>query len=138
MDWLMAIGNLTADTPIERVLFPPRDNTEAPEKFVSDLKQTENSKEIPCQQEMVVSIAVKPAVTVESLQGTATAVPPTPEETTQGLKRRLGKKLYRARLDISNKLRIAGKPGDCLDAKHTPGLEAVAVCAMLSTSSGVK
>ncbi len=51
---------------------------------------------------------------------------PTREETTAELKWRLGKELYRAELDLSNKLRIAGKPCDCLEAKHTLGLEAAA------------
>ena len=51
---------------------------------------------------------------------------PTKEETTAELKRRLGKELYRAELDLSSKLRIAGKPCDCLDSKHTLGLEAAA------------
>ncbi len=51
---------------------------------------------------------------------------PTAEETAQALKRRLGKELYRAELDLSNKLRIAGKPCDCLDSKHTLLLEAAA------------
>ncbi|GAH71010.1 unnamed protein product, partial [marine sediment metagenome] len=51
---------------------------------------------------------------------------PTSEETAQALKRRLGKELYRAELDLSNKLRIAGKPCDCLESKHTLLLEAAA------------
>lgn len=51
---------------------------------------------------------------------------PTTEETTRELKRRLAKELYRAQLDLSAKLRIAGKPCDCLESKHTLGLEATA------------
>ena len=51
---------------------------------------------------------------------------PTTEETTRELKRRLAKELYRAQLDLSAKLRIASKPCDCLDQKHTLGLEAAA------------
>jgi len=104
MDWWVAIGNLIAHIPIERALFPPRDNTKALEKLVSDQKLTESPKETSVQQKTAASIAVKPAVTVESQQGTSTAVLPTPEETTQELKRRLGKELYRAELDLSNKL----------------------------------
>ena len=126
MDWLVAIGNLIAHIPIERVLFPPRDGTKALEEFAAGMKPSESQEETSGQQKTTASTAVKPAVTVESPQGTSTAVLPTPEETTQELKRRLGKELYRAELDLSNKLRIAGKPCDCLDAKHTLGLEAVA------------
>lgn len=51
---------------------------------------------------------------------------PTTEETTRELKRRLAKELYRAELDLATKLRIAGKPCDCLESKHTLGLEATA------------
>ncbi|MBA7466239.1 hypothetical protein ES707_01416 [subsurface metagenome] len=51
---------------------------------------------------------------------------PTAEETAQALKRRLGKELYRAELDLSAKLRINGKPCDCLESKHTLLLEAAA------------
>lgn len=51
---------------------------------------------------------------------------PTREETTKELKRRLAKELYRAELDLSSKLRIAGAPCDCLDSKHTLGIEAAA------------
>ena len=126
MNWLVTIGNMIAHIPIERVLFPPRDSTKALEEFAAGMKPTGSPKDTSVQQKTVASIAVKPAVTVESPQRTSTAVLPTPEETTQELKRRLGKELYRAELDLSNKLRIAGKPCDCLGAKHTLGLEAVA------------
>lgn len=51
---------------------------------------------------------------------------PTREETTRELKRRLTKELYRAELDFAGGLKIAGKPCDCLDNKHTLGLEATA------------
>ncbi|GAH65736.1 unnamed protein product, partial [marine sediment metagenome] len=51
---------------------------------------------------------------------------PTSEETAQALRRRLAKELYRAELDLSNKLRIAGKPCDCLSEKHALMLEAAA------------
>lgn len=51
---------------------------------------------------------------------------PTAAETTQELKRRLGRELYKAELDLSAGLLIAGKPCDCLDNKHRLGIEAVA------------
>ena len=50
---------------------------------------------------------------------------PTSDETTIELKRRLGRELYKAELDLATGLRIAGKPCDCLDNKHTLMLEAV-------------
>lgn len=51
---------------------------------------------------------------------------PTSEETTTELKRRLGRELYRAELDLAAGLKIAGKPCDCLSNKHTLMLEAAA------------
>lgn len=52
---------------------------------------------------------------------------PTTAETVTELKRRLGKELYRAELDLQNGGRIAGKPCDCLSrAKHSAGIEATA------------
>ena len=51
---------------------------------------------------------------------------PTAEETKQELKRRLAKELYRAELDLGAKLRIAGKPCDCLGYKHSLEMEAAA------------
>lgn len=51
---------------------------------------------------------------------------PSKEETVNELKRRLGKELYRAELDLAEGLKIAGKPCDCLDHKHTLMIEAAA------------
>ena len=51
---------------------------------------------------------------------------PTTAETLAELKRRLGKELYRAEMDLQGGARIAGKPCDCLSAKHRGGIEATA------------
>lgn len=51
---------------------------------------------------------------------------PTTEETVQELRRRLGKELYRIEMDLQEGARIAGKPCDCLSAKHRLGLDATA------------
>ena len=116
MDWLVAIGNLIAHIPIERVLFPPRDSNKALEEFATSMSGAKSPKR--------ASISEKPtsAITRPPTQSEL----PTREETTGELKRRLAKELYRAELDLSSKLRIAGKPCDCLDSKHTLGLEAAA------------
>ena len=116
MNWVNLISNIIARVPIEKALFHPRDNTKSLEEFITTMKQAESSKEAP--------VLEKPTPTITS------PIPqydlPTSEETTQELKRRLGKELYRAELDLSNKLRIAGKPCDCLESKHTLMLEAAA------------
>lgn len=51
---------------------------------------------------------------------------PNTAETVTELKRRLGKELYRMELDLQGGGRIAGKPCDCLSAKHHFGIEATA------------
>jgi hypothetical protein len=51
---------------------------------------------------------------------------PTSDETTHELKRRLARELYRAELDLAGGLKIAGKACDCLEYKHSVGLEAAA------------
>lgn len=51
---------------------------------------------------------------------------PTREETAAELRRRLGRELYKAELDLAGGLKIAGKPCDCLSNKHTLLLEAAA------------
>jgi hypothetical protein len=69
-------------------------------------------------------LAAAPAVT--KLGPVANAALPTSEETTTELKRRLGRELYRAELDLAGGLKIAGKPCDCLSNKHTLMIEAAA------------
>lgn len=51
---------------------------------------------------------------------------PTREETAVELRRRLGRELYKAELDLAGGLKIAGKSCDCLSNKHTLLLEAAA------------
>ncbi|GAI91264.1 unnamed protein product, partial [marine sediment metagenome] len=112
--------------PIERVLFPPRDNIKALEEFAATMTVPVAPQKTPPEQKMTATITAEreKAATVPA------AAPrhdlPTSQETAQALKRRLGKELYRAELDLSNKLRIAGKPCDCLESKHTLLLEAAA------------
>lgn len=126
MDWLSFATNIIRGIPIERVLFPPRDSTKALEDFAASITAPETQKEASSEQKVTSTIGGKPPSPAPVLQPLDAAALPTREETTQELKRRLGKELYRAELDLSNKLRIAGKPCDCLDSKHTLGLEATA------------
>ncbi|MBA7628884.1 hypothetical protein ES703_36381 [subsurface metagenome] len=116
MNWMLFVLNNLKKIPIERVLFPPRDNIKAMEEFASGLKAPVAQNKAPISQN-VASATTIPKNQVEL---------PTSAETAQELKRRLGKELYRAELDLSNKLRIASKPCDCLSEKHTLMLEAAA------------
>ena len=68
MDWLLFFGSLLNRVPIERVLFPPRDNTKALEEFAATMTAPQTAKEAPPEQ--------KP---------TATIIPPEPEPVPQPL-----------------------------------------------------
>ena len=116
MDWIAFFANAISRIPIEKVFLPRGDNTRALEEFAAGLRTPEAENKAPIPPD-VASATTAPKYQAEL---------PTSAETTQELKRRLGKELYRAELDLSNKLRIAGKPCDCLDSKHTLGLEAAA------------
>lgn len=126
MNWTAFFSNIISRVPIERVLFPPRDNTKALEEFAATMTAPVVEKEAPSEQKTTSTIAAEREKVATVPAPAARYNLPTSEETTQALKRRLGKELYRAELDLSNKLRIAGKPCDCLDSKHTLMLEAVA------------
>lgn len=69
-----------------------------------------------------------PAVTSQPLAPIllSTVPLPTSAETIIELKRRLGRELYKAELDLAAGLLIAGKPCTCLESKHTLELEAAA------------
>ncbi len=127
MNWTAFFSNIISRVPIERVLFPPRDSAKSLEGFAATMRSPTSPKKAP-EPENIASYTI----TAEREEAATVPAPaprydlPTSEETTQALKRRLGKELYRAELDLSNKLRIAGKPCDCLDSKHTLLLEAAA------------
>ena len=114
---MLFLTNIMNKIPIERVLFPPRDKIKALEEFAAGLSAPTTQNKTPTSQSVASATTTVPEKQVDL---------PTSTETAQELKRRLGKELYRAELDLSNKLRIAGKPCDCLDSKHTLGLEAAA------------
>ena len=60
--------------------------------------------------------------------GSTTLYPPLPtkEETTLYLKKRLALELYKAEIDLADKLKIFGKPCDCMEYKHNLEIQAVA------------
>ena len=126
MDWLAVIMNIVNRVPIERILFRPPDHTKDMEDFAKGLPRTEGQKEAPSEQK--TGITTQETITATALITEERKAPqlPTTEETRQVLRRRLAKELYRAELDLTGGLRIAGKPCDCLDSKHSLGLEAAA------------
>ena len=126
MDWLQFITTIINRVPFERFMIPRPDHTKALEDFEKSLPRTESQKEAPSRQK--TGITTQATKTATALVTEERNVPqlPTTEETRQVLRRRLAKELYRAELDLAGGLRIAGKPCDCLDSKHSLGLEAAA------------
>jgi len=72
------------------------------------------------------SVIKNKAPEIQKLMPSTSVELPTTEQTVRELKRRLAKELYRMELDLQSGARIAGRPCDCLDAKHRFGLEATA------------
>jgi len=75
-------------------------------------------------QKAVATPKVRQAAKLAPGKGAGEASRPTGTETIIVLKRDLAKELYKAELDLARKLRIFGKPCDCLDSKHGLKLEA--------------
>lgn len=111
--------------PLEPLREIVREGRERIEKAGSDIRSIaeELHSTIPDTTPTIQSTEKMPQIEPQSVSQYSL---PTTEETTRELKRRLAKELYRAQLDLSAKLRIAGKPCDCLESKHTLGLEATA------------
>jgi len=126
MDWLAFITSIINRVPIERFVLPHPDHTKALEDFAKSLPRSERQKEAPSEQKTGITTQATTAATAVIAEERKTAELPTTEETRQVLRRRLAKELYRAELDLAGGLRIAGKPCDCLDSKHSLGLEAAA------------
>jgi len=126
MDWLQFITTIINRVPFERFMIPRPNHTKALEDFTKSLPRTESQKG--------ASSGPKTGITTQETKTDTALVTeerkapqlPTNEETRHVLRRRLAKELYRAELDLAGGLRIAGKPCDCLDAKHSLGLEAAA------------
>jgi len=123
MDWTGFFSTLLARVPIERLLFPAPDRSKDIQQFLTATGSPVEAKEGASEHKPTSSVQV--AAKQEERAPLAPSLP-TSEETTAELKRRLARELYRAELDLASKLRIAGKPCDCLDHKHTLGLEATA------------
>lgn len=69
MNWLAFITNIASHIPIERVLFPERDNTKSLEKFAATLSAPVVEKEPPPEQKMTPT-------TTQGLKAVATACIP--------------------------------------------------------------
>ncbi|MBA7558416.1 hypothetical protein ES708_00019 [subsurface metagenome] len=114
MDWLQLFGNLINRVPIERVLFPPRDNTKALEEFAATLTAPVAPKEAPPEQKTT------PTITQEAQSGGVS-----PEQLIDYQKREIGKLLLRMESHYAQRLRIKGIPCDCGSSKHLLDIESL-------------
>ncbi len=123
MDWLMFITNIINRVPIERVLFPPPDNTKALEDFVTSMGSTQVANIALPEQKATSTITPE----VESPPTVHLAIPsetgPTTEEIVAYHNKKVGKHLGALEGHYADRMRIFGKPCDCGSSKHLLMLE---------------
>ena len=131
MDWFAFATNLINRIPIERVLFPPRDNAKALEEFAKTLPAAESQKTGASEPKMMVTIPTpeKPEIEPQEASKVYLTEPqpggPSLKETVDYQNRELGKLLYQMEKHYAQRLRIAGIPCDCGSSKHLLGMEAL-------------
>jgi len=75
MNWLSAIGNIISRVPIERVLFPPRDEVKSLEKFAATMTAPKAQDKAPPEQKMNPTIVQEPETALRQ-EAVATACVP--------------------------------------------------------------
>ncbi|GAI76418.1 unnamed protein product, partial [marine sediment metagenome] len=113
--------------PIEKVLFPPRDNTKALEEFAAGMRSPTSPGKAPPQQKMTTTITTEREEAEATVPGTAIEVPAgqTLRKRNAQVIRRLAKECYKTELDLANGLLTNGKPCDCLNDKHALFFESI-------------
>ena len=123
IDWLAFLTNFINKVPIERVLFPPRDNAKALEEFVRTQTPPESQNKAPSAPKITTSMKTPE----RGVQRTSTAVLERPglttEQTIAYQNREIGKQLLAMESHYAQKMRIAGVPCDCGATKHLLYLE---------------
>ena len=76
MDWFSFITNIINRVPIERVLFPPRNNTKALEKFVASVGTLQVPQKPPISEKMTSTITTQEPETTLKQEAVATACVP--------------------------------------------------------------
>ena len=125
MDWFALAGNFIKRVPIERVLFPPRDNAKSLEQFVTSVRSSESHEKAPpspSSSNTTQTVESPPETTVQSVSQPSYGV--SNEETLNYQKREICKLLYQMEMHYAQRLRIAGVPCDCGSSKHLLGIEA--------------
>ena len=120
MNWVAFISNIIAHVPIERALFPPRDNTKALEEFITSMEQTRSPKEAPVLEKptstktsTIQETEKAPEIKPQSHTSGSTAVASklTSEETLAYQKREIAKELWQLEKHMAQGCRIPDKTG---------------------------
>ena len=114
MHWAVFISNLLNRVPIERVLFPPRDNAKSLEKFAATMTAPQRPNKPPPEPKTA------PITTQDPKSGGVS-----PGQLIDYQKREIGKLLLRMENHYAQKLRIMGIPCDCGSSKHLLDLESL-------------
>jgi len=128
MDWFALAGNLIRRVPIEKVFFPPQDNTKALREFYTSLNNAQSQKEAaPAPESATTQTAEKPPEIKpqEAPKVHLTEPPVSTEQTVAYQKREIGKLLLRMERHYAQRLRIGGVPCDCGSSKHLLDLESL-------------
>lgn len=132
MSWFFALaGNIIRRVPIEKVLFPPRDNTKALKEFYSSLDTAQSQKgAAPAPAPATTVTAEKsPEIKPQEAPKVHLAEPPVVgvslEQTVVYQNREIGKLLLRMERHYAQRLRIAGVPCDCGSSKHLLDMESL-------------
>lgn len=128
MNWLALAGNLIKRVPIERVLFPPRDNTKALQDFAAGMTAPVVQKTGAPEQKTMVTTLEKPESKPQEAPKVHLAEPQPSvslEETVAYQNREIGKLLLRMERHYAQRLRINGIPCDCGSSKHLLDMESL-------------
>jgi len=115
MNWFSFFSNLASRVPVERVLFPPRDNTKTLEEFETTIAAPVAPNKAPPEQKTTPT-----TITQEPKSGGVS-----PEQLIDYQKREIGKLLLRMESHYAQRLRIKGIPCDCGAGKHLLDLESL-------------
>lgn len=130
LDWFALAGNLIKRVPIERVLFPPRDNAKSLEGFAASARASESHEKAPPTPSPINTTQTLEPLTEIKPQGTPKMhlAQPQPgglstEETIAYQNREIAKNLLALEKHYAQKLRIAGTPCDCGSGRHLLAIE---------------
>lgn len=122
------VGNILRRVPIERFLFPPRDETKALQEFLESLEPSKHQNVATSEPKSGVSqpLVIPPETESQETLGTPLSPPGLSTEQTLGYQNReIGKLLLRMERHCVQKFRVMGEACDCGQTKHLLDLESL-------------